>query len=50
MLNTPNDQGAAFGHATNKIQVVTDNKVVPFELKPKAAVAQDILDVLSTLW
>lgn len=50
VLNTPNDAGAAFGHATNKIQVVTDNKVVPFELKPKAVVANDILDVLSTIW
>ena len=50
VLNTPNDKGAAFGHNTNKIQVVTDNKAVPFELKPKAEVANDILDVLSTLW
>lgn len=50
VLNTPNDEGAAFGHATNKIQVITDNKVVPFELKPKTEVAGDILDHLVSLW
>ena len=46
VLNSPNEEGAAFGHATNKIQLVTDNKVTDFELKPKAAVAHDILDAL----
>ncbi len=46
VLNSPNDKGAAFGHATNKIQLVTGNKVTDFELKPKAAVAHDILDAL----
>lgn len=46
VLNSPNDKGAAFGHATNKIQLVTGNKVTPFELKPKADVAEDILDAL----
>ena len=46
VLNSPNDEGAAFGHTTNKIQLVDHNKVTPFELKPKAAVANDILDAL----
>ncbi len=46
ILNSPNDKGAAFGHTTNKIQLVTDNKVTDFKLKPKAAVAHDILDAL----
>jgi phosphopantothenoylcysteine decarboxylase/phosphopantothenate--cysteine ligase len=50
VLNSPNDKGAAFGHNTNKIQVVTDNKVVPFELKTKVAVAGDILDHLVTIF
>lgn len=50
VLNTPNDEGAAFGHTTNKIQVVTGNKTVPFELKPKTEVAGDILDALVALW
>jgi phosphopantothenoylcysteine decarboxylase/phosphopantothenate--cysteine ligase len=49
VLNSPNEKGAAFGHATNKIQLVTDNKVTDFELKPKAAVAHDILDALVSL-
>ena len=47
VLNSPNDAGAAFGHDTNKIQLVTGNKVTPFELKTKAAVAEDILDALA---
>ncbi|TXF91392.1 bifunctional phosphopantothenoylcysteine decarboxylase/phosphopantothenate synthase [Neolewinella aurantiaca] len=46
VLNSPNDKGAAFGHTTNKIQLVTNNKVTDFELKTKAAVAHDILDAL----
>ncbi|MEM9527863.1 MAG: bifunctional phosphopantothenoylcysteine decarboxylase/phosphopantothenate synthase [Bacteroidota bacterium] len=46
VLNSPNDEGAAFGHATNKIQLVDNNKVTDFELKPKRAVAEDILDAL----
>lgn len=49
VLNSPNEEGAAFGHTTNKIQLVTDNKVTDFELKPKTAVAQDILDALRDL-
>lgn len=50
VLNSPNDAGAAFGHTTNKIQLVTGNKRVAFELKSKAEVAQDILDALAALW
>jgi len=46
VLNSPNDEGAAFGTTTNKIQLLSHNKVTPFELKPKAAVAHDILDAL----
>ena len=46
VLNSPNDKGAAFGHTTNKIQLVTGNKVTPFELKSKADVAEDILNAL----
>jgi phosphopantothenoylcysteine decarboxylase/phosphopantothenate--cysteine ligase len=46
VLNSPNDKGAAFGHSTNKIQLVTGNKVTPFELKSKADVAEDILNAL----
>lgn len=50
VLNSPNDEGAAFGHATNKIQLISNNKVTPFELKSKADVAQDILDALLALF
>lgn len=46
VLNSPRDAGAAFGHDTNQIQLVDRNKVTPFELKPKRAVADDILDRL----
>ncbi|SER25346.1 bifunctional phosphopantothenoylcysteine decarboxylase/phosphopantothenate synthase [Neolewinella agarilytica] len=49
VLNSPNDKGAAFGHTTNKIQLVDHNKVTPFELKPKAEVANDILDALVSI-
>ena len=50
VLNSPNDEGAAFGHDTNKIQLVTGNKVTEFGLKTKAAVAGDILDALERLF
>jgi phosphopantothenoylcysteine decarboxylase/phosphopantothenate--cysteine ligase len=50
VLNSPNDEGAAFGHATNKIQLVSHNKVTPFELKSKADVADDILNALVALF
>ncbi|WP_116108297.1 bifunctional phosphopantothenoylcysteine decarboxylase/phosphopantothenate--cysteine ligase CoaBC [Lewinella sp. IMCC34191] len=46
VLNSPRDAGAGFGHDTNQIQLVDRNKVTPFELKPKRAVADDILDRL----
>lgn len=50
VLNSPNDAGAAFGHTTNRIQLVTHNKVTPFELKSKTEVALDILDALALIW
>lgn len=47
VLNSPSEaSGTGFGHATNQIQLVTDNKVTAFELKSKRAVAHDILDAL----
>lgn len=46
VLNSPNEAGAAFGHATNRIQVVDHNKVTPYELKSKDLVAHDILQEL----
>lgn len=46
ILNSPTEAGAAFGHATNRIQVIDHNKVTPFELKTKDLVAHDILHEL----
>ncbi|MGB7395311.1 MAG: bifunctional phosphopantothenoylcysteine decarboxylase/phosphopantothenate--cysteine ligase CoaBC [Pricia sp.] len=43
VLNSLNDEGAGFGTATNKITFMdTNSEIIPFELKSKAAVAEDI--------
>ena len=47
VLNSPRTPGAAFGHDTNQIRLIDRNKVTSFELKPKRAVADDILDRLA---
>ncbi len=48
VLNSLGDPGAGFGTDTNKITIFAeDNKVQHFELKPKKAVAHDIIDVLA---
>ena len=46
VLNSPLVPGAAFGHETNQIRLLDRNKVTDHELKPKRAVADDILDRL----
>ena len=46
VLNSPRTAGAAFGHDTNQIQLIDRNNVTSFELKPKRAVADDILNRL----
>ena len=46
VLNSLRDTGAGFGTGTNLIRIVDHNKVTEFELKDKAAVAEDILDAL----
>lgn len=44
VLNSLNDSGAGFGHATNKISIIHKNKQVDtFELKNKNEVAKDII-------
>lgn len=44
VLNTTADRGAGFGHDTNKITLLDKSgEVINFELKSKAAVAQDIV-------
>lgn len=50
VLNTLNDEGAGFGHDTNKISIIDkQNKIRQFELKSKAEVAGDIIEAISEL-
>ena len=49
VLNSLNDSGAGFGTDTNKVTFITgNNKVIPFEVKSKLAVAKDILTHIIT--
>ncbi len=44
ILNSLNDQGAGFGHDTNKISIIDrSGELISFELKPKIQVAEDIV-------
>ena len=44
VLNSLNDKGAGFKGDSNKVTLITaDNKVVPFSVKPKIDVANDIM-------
>lgn len=50
ILNSLNDQGAGFGHDTNKIAAILANgEVRNFELKKKTEVALDIVHLLTSL-
>ncbi|MCB0570702.1 MAG: bifunctional phosphopantothenoylcysteine decarboxylase/phosphopantothenate--cysteine ligase CoaBC [Phaeodactylibacter sp.] len=50
VLNSLQDAGAGFNVDTNKISILhKNNKIRNFELKSKAAVAEDILDEVETL-
>ncbi|HLP74924.1 MAG TPA: bifunctional phosphopantothenoylcysteine decarboxylase/phosphopantothenate--cysteine ligase CoaBC [Bacteroidales bacterium] len=45
VLNSLEDQGAGFGHDTNRITIIDrNNNIDKFELKSKAEAARDILD------
>jgi len=45
VLNSLNDEGAAFGYDTNKITIFgKDGRELAYELKPKQQVAKDIVD------
>lgn len=45
VINTLEDEGAGFGHSTNKVTIITkQNKIDTFELKSKTLVAKDILN------
>lgn len=47
ILNSLQDAGAGFKHDTNKISIVEPDKVTSFDLKPKNAVAQDIVRAIT---
>lgn len=50
VLNSLNDKGAGFNHATNKISILhKGNKIKKFELKTKIEVAKDIIDEILLL-
>lgn len=47
VLNSLNDEGAGFGHDTNKVTILSrDGKKQSFSLKQKNEVARDIIDTL----
>ncbi|MEA4917547.1 bifunctional phosphopantothenoylcysteine decarboxylase/phosphopantothenate--cysteine ligase CoaBC [Proteiniphilum sp.] len=47
VLNSLNDQGAGFGHDTNKVTILSrDGKKQSFSLKSKSEVAKDIIDTI----
>jgi|TARA_B100001057_G_scaffold81308_1_gene76773 phosphopantothenoylcysteine decarboxylase/phosphopantothenate--cysteine ligase len=49
VLNSLNDEGAAFGYDTNKVTIIDDNlKVSHYDLKPKRFVANDIFEYILT--
>lgn len=51
VLNSLMEKGAGFGHDTNKINIIKkDGTSIPFPLKSKVEVAQDIIDELSKLF
>ncbi|QHW01212.1 bifunctional phosphopantothenoylcysteine decarboxylase/phosphopantothenate--cysteine ligase CoaBC [Spirosoma endbachense] len=48
VLNSLRDQGAGFGHDTNKITVIDkDEQIHEFALKPKDEVAQDLVNLIA---
>ena len=47
VLNSMNDKGAGFKKDTNKVTLISkDNKLTPFDVKPKREVAKDILQYI----
>ena len=47
VLNSLNDKGAGFKKNTNKVTLISkDNKLTPFDVKPKREVAKDILQYI----
>lgn len=51
VLNSLNDEGAGFGHDTNKITILTrSGEEIEFDKKSKEAVAKDIIDTIIRLY
>jgi phosphopantothenoylcysteine decarboxylase/phosphopantothenate--cysteine ligase len=47
VLNSLRDAGAGFGHDTNKVTLLSaGGQMTTFELKPKAEVARDIVQIV----
>lgn len=46
VLNSLNDEGAGFGHDTNKVTILDGTKKATFELKSKKQVAADIVQAI----
>ena len=46
VLNSLNDEGAGFGHDTNKVTIMDGKKKATFELKSKKEVAADIVQAI----
>lgn len=49
VLNSLRDEGAGFGHDTNKVTIIDKNGSIGYPLKQKRDVARDIIDKLSAL-
>lgn len=49
VLNSLNDEGAGFGHDTNKVTIISSDSEKMYELKSKDEVAQDIVDEIVSL-
>ena len=49
-MNSTNDEGAGFDVSTNRVTIIHSNgSAVPYPLKPKALVADDIVSELVKL-
>jgi phosphopantothenoylcysteine decarboxylase/phosphopantothenate--cysteine ligase len=50
VLNSLRDAGAGFGHDTNRVTLLyRDGRVRPFDLKPKLAVAEDLVAAIAEM-
>jgi phosphopantothenoylcysteine decarboxylase/phosphopantothenate--cysteine ligase len=50
VLNSLREEGAGFGHDTNRVSIITKNNIIDkFELKSKEEVARDILGKITAM-